>query len=109
MLTNAPGVAGIVHLASVTVFSDNPDDVVPPTVAGAINILKSATREPSVKSFVYTSSSTAALFPQPNVEIKVDKSTWNEPAMKAVQDKSSKLDGYTVYGASKTYAEKVTW
>ena len=62
-------------------FSSNPHDVIPPTIAGATNCLRAAEKEPSVKRFVYTSSSTACLIPQPNKEITVDKETWNQDAI----------------------------
>ena len=44
-----------------------------------------ALQEPSVKSFVYTSSSTAALLPQPNKRIKVTKHTWNDDSVNAAK------------------------
>ena len=39
---------------------------------GVKNILQSATKEPSIKRFVITSSSIAALTPQPGKEINID-------------------------------------
>jgi hypothetical protein len=57
-------------------------------VKGATNIVTAALREPSVKSLVYTSSSTAALLPQPNKHIEVTKDTWNEDSVKAVKGPS---------------------
>lgn len=79
------GVSGIVHLASVTTFSSDPDAVIPPTVKGALNVLKAASTEPEVKSIVYTSSSTAALSPVANKKILVTKDTWNEAAVERVR------------------------
>ncbi|KAK4543890.1 hypothetical protein LTR36_004664 [Oleoguttula mirabilis] len=101
------GVSGICHLASVLSFSSNPDEVIPPTVKGTLNILTSASKEPSVKSVVYTSSSTAALLPQPNKEIKVTKDTWDDAAVEAAYQPNP--DAFTVYGASKTEAERAVW
>ncbi|KAH9823771.1 GDP-mannose 4,6 dehydratase [Teratosphaeria destructans] len=72
------GVAGIAHVASVLTFSNKPAQVITPTVKGALNVLTSASKEPSVKSFVYTSSSTAALLPQPNKELTITEDTWND-------------------------------
>lgn len=80
------GVSGIIHLASIMTFSDKPDEVIPPTVKGALNILTSATKEPGIKSVVYTSSSTAALLPHPNEVIKVTKDTWDEEAVKGAYE-----------------------
>lgn len=76
------GVDGIVHMASVLTFSTNPEEVIPPTVKGTLNILVSATKEPGVKSIVLTSSSMAALTPTPNEVIKVTHDTWNDDAVK---------------------------
>ena len=65
-----------------------------------------ATKEPGIKSVVYTSSSTAALMPQPNKVIKVTEDTWDEDVIKASE---TKPDSWNVYGASKTQAEKAIW
>ncbi|RMX90014.1 hypothetical protein D0869_00441 [Hortaea werneckii] len=101
------GVAGIAHLASILSFSNNPDEVIPPTVKGTLNILKSASKEPSIKSVVYTSSSTAVLLPEANKEIAVTKDTWNQKAIDMAYQPDP--NGYVVYGASKTMAEKAFW
>lgn len=101
------GVSGICHLASILSFSSNPDEVIPQTVKGALNVLTSASREASVKSVVYTSSSCAALLPQPDKKIVVTKETWNDAAVEAAY--ASDPDGFTVYGASKTEAERAIW
>lgn len=55
-------------------FSPDPNFVIPPVIEGTVSILKAAAKEPSVKSVVLTSSSTAALMPVPNKEIEVDES-----------------------------------
>ncbi|KAK5121073.1 hypothetical protein LTR85_005557 [Meristemomyces frigidus] len=101
------GVSGICHLASVMTFSNKADEVIPPTVKGALNILTSASKEPGIKSVVYTSSSTAALLPQPNKEIKVTADTWDDAAVE--QADRPDPDAFVVYGASKTEAERAVW
>lgn len=68
--------------------------------------MMAATREPGIKSVVYTSSSTAALMPQPNKVIKITKETWDEDVIKASE---TNPDSWNVYGASKTQAEKAIW
>jgi len=105
------GVSGIAHVASILTFSDDPKSVIPPVIAGTTSILNSALNEPSksIKSFVYTSSSCAALLPRPNKEINVTKETWNDEAVEMAWKKDPKPDGFTVYAASKTEAEKVVW
>lgn len=88
--TNAvKGVSGIVHLASIVTFSADPEEVIPPTVKGTLNALKAASTEPKVKSFVYTSSSTAALSPVANEKIIVTKDTWNDAAVERVRTSAS--------------------
>jgi nucleoside-diphosphate-sugar epimerase len=102
------GVSGIVHLASVLTFSAVPDEVIPPSVKGTLNILKAATTEPKVKSLVVTSSSTAALIPVPNEKLTVTKDTWNEKVLETIRTNPSPSP-YEVYAASKTEAEKALW
>lgn len=89
-------------------FSSQPEEVIPPTVAGALSVLKSASKEPGIKSFVYTSSSTAALLPEPNKRIEVTKDTWDTAAVQTAWE-TPEPDAFTVYGASKTEAERAVW
>lgn len=103
------GVSGIVHLASVVTFSEDPDEVIPPSVKGTLNILKAATKEPNVKSLVITSSSTAAISPVPNEKIVITADTWNDKVIEEVRAKGSSAGGYAVYSASKVEAEKAFW
>lgn len=69
--------------------------------------MTAATKEPGMRSVVYTSSSTAALMPQPNKIIKVTKDTWNEASVKKAH--GSEPDSWSLYGASKTEAEQAIW
>jgi len=101
------GVSGVVHLASVLTFGTDPKEVVDPSVKGTLNIFKSATREPKVKSFVCTSSSTACMLPIPDVKIKITKDTFNESAIEAAYKPNA--TAFDVYAASKTIAEKALW
>jgi len=102
------GVSGIIHLASILTFSTKVDEVIQPTVKAALNVLTSATKEPLVKSIVFTSSSTAALSPQPNKKIVVTADTWNNETLNhALSDANP--DGFSVYAASKTAAEQAVW
>lgn len=102
------GVSGIVHLASVLTFSNVPDEVIPGSVQGTLNILKAATTEPKVKSLVVTSSSTAVLIPEPNKKVVVTKDSWNEKVLESIRTNPSPSP-YEVYAASKTEAEKALW
>ncbi|KAI9761179.1 MAG: hypothetical protein M1840_002011 [Geoglossum simile] len=97
--------------ASVLSFSPNPNEVIPITVAGMLNTLNSAAKEQSVKRFVFTSSSTAATLPKPNVEFNIDETTWNDEVLPIAwaPPPYEQSRAFAVYGASKTQAEKDAW
>jgi len=101
----------VAHLASVVNFAPDPNTVIPQTVAGAVNALKAAAKEPSVKRVVLTSSSTAATLPKPDKAFSIDEKTWNEEAIKLAwaPPPYEPSRGYTVYAASKTEAEQAAW
>ena len=77
-------------------------------VEGIKNILHSATKEPSIKRFVITSSSIAALTPQPEKEIKVEFTTWNDSSIERAWRPSpyEQERMWDVYAASKTQCER---
>ena len=83
--------------------SYDPNEGIPTVVEDTLNALKAAAAS-SVKRFVLTPSSTAALSPKPEIEFGADESTWNEKALKAArappphEGKQCRLD---VYSASK--------
>jgi hypothetical protein len=92
-------------------FDPDPNKVIPEVLAGINGILKSAASEPSVKRFVYTSSSTAATAPKPNKEFNITTELWNEEDIKQAwapppynEDRK-----WAVYGSSKAEAEKAVW
>ncbi|GFF55073.1 aldehyde reductase 2 [Aspergillus lentulus] len=72
------GVDGIAHVASDLSFGSDPEKVITPMLEALRSFLRSATKEPSVKRFVLTSSAIAALTPQPEKEMHVDANTWND-------------------------------
>lgn len=83
---------------------------IPIAVKGALNALKSCAKTPSVKRFVFTSSSIAATFPQPDVEFSIDEGTFNEEALRRVREQGNG-SGLLGYAAMKTETEKaiVKW
>lgn len=85
----------------------DPNKVIPPTVAAALGVLKSGAKEPSVKRFVYTSSTTAVTGAMIDQETRVDENTWNEESVKVAW--SNTPDVLSVYCASKTQAEQAVW
>ncbi|KAJ7653909.1 NAD-P-binding protein [Mycena polygramma] len=102
------GVSGIVHLATIATFSDEVNEVVPPTVKGALEVLRSAAKEPGVKAFVYTSSSSAVVVADPGKKIVLTEDTWNEKDMQEARN-NPKAHPFVVYAASKAEAEKAVW
>jgi nucleoside-diphosphate-sugar epimerase len=104
------GVAGVVHVASDVTWDGDPNKVIPPTLAGVKNALLAATKEKSVKRFVYTSSLAAAGMPLPNTKWHVDKNSWNDLAIQlAWAPPPYDGRGPLSYSAAKTEAEKTVW
>lgn len=92
-------------------FSPDPNEVILPTIAGLTTLLQSAAKEPSVKSFVYTSSSVAAS--GANMPLTINSSTWNDAQIKEAWSVTSApfpvAHAIAVYGASKAESEKAFW
>ncbi|PQE31223.1 aldehyde reductase ii protein [Rutstroemia sp. NJR-2017a WRK4] len=105
------GVSGVAHVASNMSFSPDPNQVIPDVLAGVNEVLNSAAAEPSVKRFVFTSSSMAATHPKPNEEFFIDENMWNEEDVKAAHAPPpyEPSRAWAVYGASKTEAEQALW
>ncbi|KAI1385488.1 aldehyde reductase [Hypoxylon trugodes] len=105
------GVSAVIHTATNYTMNPNPHEVIPGTGAGTVNALAAAAVEPSVKRFVLTSSSAAALIPKPNNPLVVTTDTWNDDIIAfAYRDPPYETErAYPVYAASKTLAEKEAW
>lgn len=105
------GVSAIVHVASIVTFDPDPNKVIPKTVAGATSILEAATREQSVKAFVYTSSIGAVTMPRPGNDTQVMWDTYNDFATQAAwaPPPYEPSRGMLTYMASKAAAEKAVW
>lgn len=101
------GVSAIAHVASVVTFDSDPAKVIPQTVLGATSILSAALNEPSVKSFVFTSSIVASAMPVPGNTTHVTHDTFNETAIALAW--TPPATGGVVYMASKAAAEKAVW
>jgi hypothetical protein len=109
-LTNT-GASGVVHAASDMSFSTDPNQVIPGVLAGINSILKSSLHSPTVKRFVYTSSSTALSKPRPNERFHISTTLWNESDIEGAKAPPPYKDSNAliVYGASKVLAEKELW
>lgn len=98
-------------MASNVNFDSDPNKIIPSALGGITHTLEAANGEPSVKRFIFTSSSTAALNPQPNKEFTFDENSWNTACVERAwapppYEETRKWD---VYGASKTQAEQELW
>lgn len=105
------GASGYIQMATPVMESYDPNVAVPNVVNGVLNGLRAAAKEPSIKRFVMTSSSTAAVSPQPNKQFSVDEDTWNDDVVKQAwlppyEGVQKRLDVYT---ATKTESEKAAW
>ncbi|ETN45808.1 uncharacterized protein HMPREF1541_09641 [Cyphellophora europaea CBS 101466] len=103
---------GIIHTASVTSLSPDPEKVIPPTVGMASAILTAAKRVNMCRRFVFTSSSSAVWIPKPDTPFKIGKNTWNQDSVQKVQSMTPpfKAEGfYDVIAASKVQAEQAVW
>lgn len=77
MLTVPTGCDGVVHVASNVTFSPDPNIVVNEAVAFAKSALESSVKEPKVKRFVMTSSSSAANQLKFNEPYDLTPESWN--------------------------------
>ncbi|KAL2070615.1 hypothetical protein VTL71DRAFT_13641 [Oculimacula yallundae] len=105
------GCSGIIHVASDVTFSPDPNKVITPVVNGMDFLLRAATAQSSIKSFVYTSSSSALSLTRLNEQYKIHKDLWNEASVKAAwaPPPYNADRGGNVYAASKTQAEQKAW
>lgn len=63
---------------------------------------------PSIKRFVFTSSSLAATFPKPNVDFAIDNNSYNDEALQVMREDPARK-GLFKYAAMKSETEKAMW
>ncbi|OJJ05814.1 hypothetical protein ASPVEDRAFT_895034 [Aspergillus versicolor CBS 583.65] len=107
------GVWGVVHVA--TIFGQTPD-LISQVVDTNRNLLASAAGETTIKRFVYTSSSEAAVFTSSHEHRSTERTnitidTWNEEALRRIKEGSTQgpKGGFDMYAASKTLGEQAIW
>lgn len=108
------GVSAFIHVATVVNLSPDPNQVIPFAIDGAVNAIKSAYKESSVKRFVLTSS-TATLLPvspekrQDGLVITPD--TWSEDAIELAWAPPPYTPEHSlpVYAVSKIEQERAIW
>ncbi|PNP58948.1 hypothetical protein THARTR1_01196 [Trichoderma harzianum] len=107
----AAGASGVIHVASDGSFANEPDRVIPTVKNGTVHALQAASQS-SVKRFVLTSSSVAAIIPETNKKgVTIDESTWNDAVIELAWSGTApeNAKGYIVYSASKTDGERTAW
>ncbi|UKZ90714.1 uncharacterized protein TrAFT101_005715 [Trichoderma asperellum] len=92
-------------------FGADPNKIITPMVNSVRNLLETATKEPSVKRFVFTSSNQAALNRTLGKEFMVDKTAFNEASVAAAwRPPPYEPDRiWDVYSALKTQIEQEVW
>ncbi|CAG8979338.1 hypothetical protein HYALB_00002463 [Hymenoscyphus albidus] len=104
------GASAVIHVAGDLSFNPDPNVVIPAVVGGIKSVLASAAKTPSIKRFVYTSSSTAVSDSILSGEKHLDSSSWNEEAAaRAWTPPYAPEHANDVYAASKVAAEKALW
>lgn len=104
------GVQGIIHAASNLSFSDQWDEVVPPTIQAYRSLLNAAHKQgDAIKRVIITSSSIALGTPnlKPGTPTqRFDVNTWNDASLEEAKVKPTPVN---VYAASKVLSERFTW
>jgi nucleoside-diphosphate-sugar epimerase len=105
------GVSAIAHIATDLSFSHDPYKVIPPVVFAINSILEAASKEASIKSFVYTSSIAAAISINPGFTGHAGLDTWNDEAVQIAwaPPPYTPERAHAVYQASKVETEKALW
>ncbi|KAF0315778.1 Aldehyde reductase II [Colletotrichum asianum] len=113
------GVSAFVHVASVVTFDPDPSKVIPLAVKGTEVAIKAAYKEPSVKRFVLTSSSSAAVpsgslqenLPEDKIGSIITEKSWNTEAVDLAWKPApwGPDHGAIVYSASKVEQERFVW
>jgi NAD(P)-dependent dehydrogenase (short-subunit alcohol dehydrogenase family) len=108
--------AGVIHCASVTKLDPDPTKTIAPSIAGALNALASASRESSVKRFVYCSALTAAVDPTIGRLNHVTYESWNMECFQAAWNgpisnkaESDMERAWSVQCAAKFQTEQAVW
>ena len=101
------GCSGVVHVASDVSFGADPNVVIPPVLKLADNLLHAAAKVPSVKRFVYTSSTSALADESGTGHLHLTTESWNEESLTAAyKEPFTPENALHVYSASKVLGER---
>jgi len=104
-------VSGVVHVAGDLSFSTDFDQVVQGSIDGILHILNAATKLPSIKRVVLTSSRIAVFNTKKGDSSTVDINSYNDAIVKAARETpvDNPIKPLLVYGAAKTEGERAAW
>jgi nucleoside-diphosphate-sugar epimerase len=105
------GVDGVIDIAVDSQLSPEPEPYIPNTIRRTLNILEAASKNPSVKYVVITSSSMAAVPWKSDVEYTISPDAYNEDFIKLAWDPAFNDPGkmFMVYAAAKAQSEQAAW
>ncbi|KAF5667109.1 NADPH-dependent aldehyde reductase [Fusarium heterosporum] len=105
------GVSAIAHVAFVLSSSPEPAKTIAPSEGSVRAIMSAASKEPSVKEVVFTSSIMAVALPIASNAVRVDRDTWNDAVVEMVSAPPPYHPSHAmfVYAAGKYAAEKEVW
>ncbi|KAI1493638.1 hypothetical protein F5X96DRAFT_151925 [Biscogniauxia mediterranea] len=105
------GVAGVAAVAGGdSLAAQDVDKSVEDAFSSIASLLEAAKAEPTVKSFVYTSSAWSAWMPDASKKVKLTEWSWNEDAVRiARSDVSPQEKGITPFMAIRTLLEQRIW
>jgi len=105
------GVSGVVHVAGDISFSTNIDHIIKNTIDGIHNILNAASKVPTIKRFVMTSSRIVKYHAARGDNYTVEKAGYFEKAVKLAHELPNEHPDLPVYGyaAGKIEGDKAAW
>jgi len=105
------GVSGVIHVAGDVSFSSDHNQVIKNSIDGILSVLRSASKIPSIKRVVVTSSRIANFNPNKGDNYKVDNHAFNDAIVKAAHEAAadSPLKPLLGYAAGKTEGERAAW
>ncbi|KEF53910.1 uncharacterized protein A1O9_10312 [Exophiala aquamarina CBS 119918] len=106
------GAQGLIHVAADVAFQPDAEKIISQTKMHTVAALQAAARVSTMRSFVLTSSASAACSPSINEQgIAINDDTWNDRAVAAAWCKTTSPEElpYNVYAAAKTEGEQVLW
>lgn len=108
------GVSAVIHTAAINILADDPS-VIQQSVDAQLSVLKDVAEANKtgerIQRVVFTSSSWAVVYPQPNTPMELTYDTYEENAIKLAKDPDTPTDfrGVMCYVAGKVEAEKAAW